>query len=106
MIALLQRVSSASVAVAGRTVGAIEQGLLVLLGVARDDDAAVAARLAEKVAGYRVFEARDRHMEASVEEVGRAVLVVSQFTLCADTKKGRRPSFDPAAPPEQAEPLY
>jgi D-tyrosyl-tRNA(Tyr) deacylase len=106
VIALVQRVREASVEVDGQAVGAIGPGLLVLLGVARGDREQSAPRLAERVATYRVFAARDRTMEASVEETRGAVLVVSQFTLCADTRKGRRPSFDPAALPEIAEPIY
>lgn len=106
MIALLQRVRDASVEVDGQTVGAIGPGLLVLLGIAREDRSDQVPRLVERVATYRVFAARERPMEAAVEEIGGAVLVVSQFTLCADTRKGRRPSFDPAAPPAVAEPMY
>jgi len=104
--AVIQRVSRASVEVDGRTVGAIERGLLVLLGVAKGDDDAAAAKLADKVATYRVFEDDAGKMNLSVRDVGGGVLVISQFTICADCRKGRRPSFDPAAPPDEAERLY
>jgi D-tyrosyl-tRNA(Tyr) deacylase len=106
VIALLQRVSSASVQVGGECVGAIGPGLLILLGVARGDERKTAVELANRAADYRLFAGGGKGMNRSVREVGGAVLVVSQFTLCADTSKGRRPSFDPAAPPAEAEPLY
>lgn len=106
MRALLQRVTRASVRVGGEEVGAIGPGLLVLLGVAAGDDGALADRLAERVAGYRVFEDDAGKMNRSVLDSGGAALVVSQFTLCADTTSGRRPGFEPAAPPAAAEPLY
>ena len=106
MRALLQRVTRASVRVGGEEVGAIGPGLLVLLGVAAGDDGAKADRLAERVAGYRVFEDDAGKMNRSLLDSGGAALVVSQFTLCADTASGRRPGFEPAAPPAAAEPLY
>lgn len=106
MRALLQRVTRASVRVADAEVGAIGPGLLVLLGVAAGDDGALADRLAERVAGYRIFEDDAGRMNRSLLDSGGAALVVSQFTLCADTGSGRRPGFEPAAPPEAAEPLY
>ncbi|HEU4724313.1 MAG TPA: D-aminoacyl-tRNA deacylase [Candidatus Eisenbacteria bacterium] len=106
MRALLQRVTRASVRVADAEVGAIGPGLLVLLGVAAGDDGALADRLAERVAGYRIFEDDAGKMNRSVLESGGGALVVSQFTLCADTSSGRRPGFEPAAPPAAAEPLY
>jgi D-tyrosyl-tRNA(Tyr) deacylase len=106
VIALVQRVLDASVVVDGQTVAEIGHGLLVLLGVARGDQAELVPRLAERVATYRMFPSGDHPMEVSVEAIRGAVLVVSQFTLCADTRKGRRPSFDPAAPPAEAEALY
>ena len=105
MRVVLQRVSRASVEVEGRVAGAIAPGLLVLLGVAAGDDEAAAERLAGKVARLRVFE-RDGRFDLSLLDTGGAALVVSQFTLLADTRKGNRPSFTDAAPPEQAEPLY
>jgi D-aminoacyl-tRNA deacylase len=106
MRAVCQRVTRAQVAVAGETVGAIERGLVVLLGVARGDDAAIAERLAGKVARLRIFEDDDGKFARSLLDVGGAALVVSQFTLIADTSKGNRPSFTDAAAPEQAEQLY
>jgi D-aminoacyl-tRNA deacylase len=106
MRAVCQRVTRGLVAVAGETVGAIEHGLVVLLGVARDDDAAIAERLAGKVARLRIFEDDDGKFARSLLDVGGAALVVSQFTLIADTSKGNRPSFTGAAAPEQAERLY
>ncbi|HSQ61179.1 MAG TPA: D-aminoacyl-tRNA deacylase [Acidobacteriota bacterium] len=105
MKALLQRVSRASVRVEGAEVGAIGPGLLVLLGVASGDTDAAAERLAERVAHYRVFEDDAGKMNRSLLETGGKALVVSQFTLCAETSRGRRPGFDPAAPPAMAEPL-
>ncbi len=106
MRACLQRVSRASVAVEGTIIGQIGAGLLVLLGVATDDTAADADYLAEKIAGLRVFEDADGKMNLSLAEQGGAMLVVSQFTLYGDCRKGRRPSFTDAAPPELAEALY
>jgi len=105
MRAVVQRVSSASVRVGGDTVTSISEGLLVLLGVAATDGPVEAERLAGKVARLRIFE-RDGRFDASVLETGGAVLVVSQFTLIADTRRGNRPSFSEAARREQAEPLY
>jgi D-tyrosyl-tRNA(Tyr) deacylase len=105
MRALVQRVRSASVTVGGETVGEIGPGLCVLVGVTHDDDAAVAARLAAKVAGLRVFDDDAGVMNRSVVDVGGAALVVSQFTLYGDTTRGRRPSWVAAAPPDRAEPL-
>jgi D-tyrosyl-tRNA(Tyr) deacylase len=102
MRALVQRVSSARVTPGG----AIERGVCVLLGVAASDDAGVAERLAGKVARLRIFENDEGRFDHSLLDVGGAALVVSQFTLIADTQKGTRPSFTNAAPPEVAEPLY
>jgi D-tyrosyl-tRNA(Tyr) deacylase len=102
--AVVQRVSRAVVSVAGEEVSAIGPGLLVLLGVARDDDAAVADRLAAKVRALRVFADAHGRMNEPLGE--REVLCVSQFTLFADIARGNRPSFIAAAPPELAEPLY
>jgi D-tyrosyl-tRNA(Tyr) deacylase len=100
--ALLQRVSEASVAVDGETIGRIGRGWLVLLGVGRGDTEAVAAALAEKVALLRCFEDADGKTNLSAAEVGAEFLVVSQFTLYADTSRGRRPGFTNAAPPDEA----
>jgi D-aminoacyl-tRNA deacylase len=106
MRAVVQRVSRASVTVEGQIVGKIERGLLVLLGVAHADTEAAADYLAEKIAGLRVFEDDAGKMNLSVADVGGAVLAVSQFTLYGDVRKGKRPSFDDAARPEQARKLY
>ncbi len=102
----IQRVSEARVSVEGRIVGEIGPGLLVLLGVGRGDGSPEVAWAVEKIAGLRVFEDDAGKMNRSVEEVGGSVLVVSQFTLYGDLRKGRRPAFVAAAPPEQAQPLY
>jgi D-tyrosyl-tRNA(Tyr) deacylase len=106
MIALLQRVSSADVVVDGETVGAIERGLLVLVGVESGDTEAVADRLLERLLNYRVFSDADGKMNLSVRDVGGGVLLVPQFTLAADTRKGLRPSFSSAAPPAQGRMLF
>ncbi len=106
MRAVLQRVSQAQVVVAGETVGAISQGLLVLLGVEQDDAEGDAAYLAKKTAELRLFEDDGGKMNLSVEDIGGEVLVVSQFTLAADCRKGRRPGFSRAASPEEANRLY
>jgi len=106
MRAVVQRVSRARVEVDGRTTSEIGEGMLVLVGVAKTDAEADAAQLAEKIAGLRLFNDDNGKMNRSVEEVGGAVLVVSQFTLHGDCRKGRRPSFDRAAPAAQAQALY
>ena len=106
MKAVLQRVSEAGVEIEGRTVAAIGRGLLVLLGIEAGDRAAAADLLARKTAALRIFEDDARKMNRSVAEVGGSLLVVSQFTLLADMRKGNRPSFIAAALPELAEPLY
>lgn len=106
MRAVVQRVSRARVTVNHWTSGEIGLGLLVLLGVAHEDTEADAAYLAEKIAGLRVFEDVDGKMNRSVQDVGGSVLAVSQFTLYGDVRRGKRPSFDGAAPPEQARRLY
>ena len=104
--AVIQRVSSAHVGVNGRFTGRIGKGLVVFLGVGHEDTAKDAAYLAGKTAGLRVFEGVDGRMTRSVRDVGGAVLVVSQFTLYGDVRRGLRPSFDRAAAPELAEALY
>lgn len=106
MIALTQRVSRAEVRVAGEVVGAVGLGLLVLLGVERSDGPGEAGWLAEKCAHLRVFPDEQGQMNRSLLDVGGAALVVSQFTLLGDTSRGRRPGFDRAAPPAEAERLY
>lgn len=102
---VVQRVQSGSVTVAGETVGAIGRGFVILVGVTHQDTEAEAAWLANKIAGLRVFEDDEGKMNRSLLDVGGGALVVSQFTLYGDTRKGRRPSFVDAAPPEIAEPL-
>jgi D-tyrosyl-tRNA(Tyr) deacylase len=102
---VIQRVSSAAVRVAGETVGAIGRGLLVLVGVERGDAPAAAAAAAEKLAGLRVFEDPAGRMNLDAAAAGGGFLVVSQFTLAGSLARGRRPSFDRAAPPEDAAPL-
>lgn len=106
MLALLQRVKEAKVDVDGELVGAIGPGLLVFLGVERDDGTGDADRLLRKVLAYRVFSDAEGKMNLSVQDAGGGVLVVSQFTLAADTHKGLRPSFSSAKPPAEAEVLY
>lgn len=106
MKALLQRVSRAEVRVAGERVGTIGPGLLVFLCVLRDDRADEARRLAERVATFRCFPDEQGRMNRALAETGRAALVVSQITLAADGRRGRRPSFDRAADPERARELY
>lgn len=106
MIVLIQRVSSAKVDVDGEVVGQIGKGLLVLLGVEKDDDRQKADKLAEKVLNYRVFSDADDKMNLNVQQVAGEVLVVSQFTLVADTQKGLRPSFSKGATPSLANELY
>jgi len=106
MIAVIQRVSRASVTVGGNRTGEIGRGLLVLLGVHKGDREEDADFLAAKIGGLRIFEDAAGKMNLACSEVGGAMLVVSQFTLCGDCRKGRRPSFDPAAPPDEATRLY
>ena len=106
MRAVIQRVSRAQVTVDGQVIGKIAGGLLVLLGVAKTDAAADADYLAGKIAGLRIFEDENGKMSLSPSDVKGAVLVVSQFTLYGDVGRGRRPSFDEAAPPRQARELY
>lgn len=106
MRALLQRTTDASVAVAGEVVGAIEGGLVVLLGVGPADDDATADALARRIVELRIFRDADGRTNSSLIDVGGAVLLVSQFTLFADTRRGRRPGFTGGAPPEQAARLY
>lgn len=106
MIGLLQRVSSAKVEVSGETIGAIDEGLLVLVGVERDDDEARAARLAERLLSYRVFPNEEGRMNVSLADSGGGLLLVPQFTLVADTGKGTRPGFSRGAPPETGERLF
>ena len=106
MRAVIQRVSRAQVTVNGWIAGEIGLGLLVLLGVGRDDSESDVNYMAEKIAGLRIFEDTDGKMNRSVLDVGGSVLVVSQFTLYGDVRRGKRPSFDDAAPPEAARQLY
>lgn len=106
MKALLQRVSSASVAINGEVVGAIGAGLLVLLGIDKGDDEAAASKLIEKTLDYRIFPDQDGKMNCSVRDIKGGILLISQFTLSADTRKGLRPSFSSAASPDEARRLY
>lgn len=106
MKAVIQRVTRAEVRVEGEVVGRSGPGMLVLLGVIRGDDRGVALALARKVAGFRFFADEEDRMNVAAVEAGAAALVVSQFTLAADGRRGRRPSFDAAAPPAEAEALY
>jgi D-tyrosyl-tRNA(Tyr) deacylase len=103
---VVQRVARASVTVDGREVGAVERGLVVLVGIASGDGDEAVAWMADKVAGLRVFPDDDGKMNRSLLEIGGGALVVSQFTLYGDATRGRRPSFIEAAPPEAAEPIY
>ncbi len=106
MRAMVQRVQRASVTVSGETTGEIAQGLLVLIGVGQNDTEVAADYLAEKIAGLRIFEDESGRMNRAAGEIGGAVLVVSQFTLFGDVRRGKRPSFDAAARPELARRLY
>ena len=106
MIGLLQRVSAAQVVVEGEIVGEIDAGLLVLVGVERGDSEAQAARLLERLLNYRVFADAEGKMNQSLRDVGGGLLLVPQFTLAADTRKGLRPSFTPAALPADGERLF
>ena len=106
MKGLIQRGRQARVEVAGEVVGAIDQGLLVLVGVEREDDQARADKLLHKLLNYRVFSDEQGKMNRSLKDIGGGLLLVSQFTLAADTRSGLRPSFSSAAPPAQGEALY
>lgn len=106
MIGLLQRVSSASVSAGGRELAAIGPGLLVLVGVQRDDDEVAAGRLLERLLGYRVFPDADGRMNLSLRDTGGGLLLVPQFTLAADTRKGTRAGFSTAAEPARARELF
>ncbi len=106
MRAVVQRVSRCRVTVEGRSVGEIGAGLLVLLGVSKKDAEAAADYLVEKIVGLRIFEDNEGKMNLSVQDAGGALLVVSQFTLYGDVRRGKRPSFDEAARPEEAKRLY
>ncbi|HUK55578.1 MAG TPA: D-aminoacyl-tRNA deacylase [Nitrospiria bacterium] len=106
MKALIQRVLEAQVSVEGRVVGRIGPGLVVLLGVSKEDADGNADRLAERILAYRIFDDENGRMNRSVREIGGQILAVSQFTLVADVAKGARPSFTPAASPDLAERLY
>jgi len=106
MISVLQRVKSASVFIDKQMISSIDSGYMILLGVANNDTDADAKFLADKIAGFRIFPEGDKNMNRSITDVDGMVLVVSQFTLCADLRRGRRPGFTTSAPPEIAEPLY
>ena len=106
MIAVLQRVTSGNVTIDDRLAGEIDQGLVILLGVMGDDDENDADFLVKKIAGLRIFNDKNGKLNLSIKDIHGTALVVSQFTLCADTHKGRRPSFVRAAPPEKGSTLY
>lgn len=106
MLGLLQRVKQASVSVNNEITGEIQQGILLLLGIQKNDTEETANKLIDKILAYRIFSDENNKMNCNVQEIDGGVLVVSQFTLAADTKKGLRPSFSSAAPPAQAEALY
>lgn len=106
MIGLIQRVKRARVEVDNDVVGEIGKGILVLLGVARDDDEQKAKRLVERICSYRIFPDDEGKMNLNVEQIGGELLIVSQFTLVADTKKGTRPGFSRGASPEHGEKMY
>lgn len=106
MIGLIQRVTEASVTVEGNIIGQIDQGILLLLGVEKDDNEKKAERLLERVINYRIFEDETGRMNKSLKQIKGELLIVSQFTLPADTRKGNRPSFSSAAPPALGEQLY
>lgn len=106
MKAVIQRVCSASVSIAGQTVGTVGKGFMVLLGITTTDTEKEAQYLCDKMLNLRIFEDEEGKMNRSLGDVGGALLIVSQFTLCANAKKGNRPSFTDAARPEQAIPLY
>ena len=106
MIALIQRVKQASVTVDNQIIGQINHGLLVLLGIEQQDNEQKAMRLCEKVLGYRIFSDHEGKMNLNVKQINGEILVVSQFTLAADTHKGMRPSFTQGAKPEEANKLY
>ena len=106
MLGLLQRVKRAAVDIDGECVGKIDQGILLLLGIEKTDTHASATKLIDKLLAYRIFSDEHKKMNCNVQQVDGGILVVSQFTLAADTNKGLRPSFSSAAPPAQAEDLY
>jgi D-tyrosyl-tRNA(Tyr) deacylase len=106
MLGLIQRVSSASVSIDNHIVGQINQGIVLLLGIDKNDASAQADQLLQKILNYRIFNDNGGKMNLSLQDIGGDLLIVSQFTLAADTKKGLRPSFSSAAPPKQAKVLY
>ena len=106
MLGLIQRVNHASVVVDGETIGAIDQGSLVLVGIQPEDDSSKVKKLGDKLLGYRIFSDADGKINLSLKDVNGGLLLVPQFTLAADTRKGLRPSFSSAAPPDMAEKLF
>ena len=106
MICIVQRVTQAQVTVDDKIVGKIDRGLLVLAAVERGDDSAAAAWTANKLATLRIFQNEEKHFDADIKQIAGSILLVSNFTVAAATRKGRRPSFDPAADPIDAEPIF
>jgi len=106
MLGLIQRVTSANVVVSGETVGSIDQGIMALIGIEKGDSQADARRLYERISGYRIFADNEEKMNLSVKDIDGSLLLVPQFTLAADTKKGMRPSFSKAASPDFSEQLF
>lgn len=106
MIALIQRVNQASVSVEGKIIGAIDNGLLAFIGIEKQDSWEKAEKLAQKLLNYRVFSDADDKMNLNVQQINGSILLVSQFTLAANTSKGNRPGFDPAMPPSEAEAFF
>ena len=106
MLGLIQRTKSASVSVNNEIVGEIQQGILLLLGIQKTDTEETANKLIDKILSYRIFSDENNKMNCNLQQIGGGILIVSQFTLAANTKKGTRPSFSSAAPPQQAETLY
>lgn len=106
MLGLIQRTTRASVSVNNEIVGEIQQGILLLLGIQKTDTEETANKLIDKILSYRIFSDENNKMNCNLQQINGGILIVSQFTLAADTKKGTRPSFSSAAPPQQAEALY
>ena len=106
MICIIQRVTEAQVSVAGNVIGKIDRGMLVLAAIQRNDTSADANWIANKLATLRIFPNQDKHFDADIQQIHGSILLISNFTIAAATRKGRRPSFDPAADPADAEPIF